>query len=212
MPLTITSCPPESMSCTHCIVDRRWGRFLYITIIKVSFCQNELSWIVSFYQIYVSWQKVDIKSTHNHQLSFTNNHASLCPLLSLHLFSTDSRPKWDKPTNEPCCLWKLFVFLLFKLLYQDNWQWAVRAAAAAASRLWKSSLRLPPIRAPYQTYLCQGNTIASPSCPGERWLYVGGIRYPKKNRASLGQEEAPAGRTCTPQGQPIASSTLTRSS
>jgi len=42
---------------------------------------------------------------------------------------------------------------------------------------------------------------------------VGGIRLQqKKNPASLGQEEAPAGRTCTQQGQPITYFTLVKNS
>ena len=32
-------------------------------------------------------------SAHTQQLRFTKNHASLCPLVPLYLFSTDSRPK-----------------------------------------------------------------------------------------------------------------------
>ena len=75
--------------------------------------------------------------------------------------------------------------------------------AATASRLWKSSLRLPQTRAPSQTYRFQETVTPPPSCPGEGWLYVGVIRLQKKNPASLGQEEAPAGRTCTPPGHPI---------
>ena len=84
--------------------------------------------------------------------------------------------------------------------------------AATASRLWKSSLRLPQTRAPSQTYRFQETVTPPPSCPGEGWLYVGGLRLPKKNPASLGKEEAPNGPTCTPQGHPIASFTLIKNS
>ena len=83
--------------------------------------------------------------------------------------------------------------------------------AATNSRLWKSSLRLPPTRARYQTYRDQDSAIASPSCPGEGWLYVEGSRLPK-NPASFGKEEAPAGPTCTPQGHPITSFTVIKNS
>ena len=78
--------------------------------------------------------------------------------------------------------------------------------------LLKSSLRLPQSRAPYQTYPCQGIIIPSLSCPRECWLYVGGLRLPKKTPASFGKEEAPAGRTCTPPGHHFTSLTLLKNS
>ena len=83
--------------------------------------------------------------------------------------------------------------------------------ATTTSRLWKSSLRLPQTRAPYQTYRDQGIFTASPAFLGEDSLYVGGGLVMKQNRASLGREEAPAGRTCTPPGHHFTSLTLTRS-
>ena len=70
-------------------------------------------------------------------------------------------------------------------------------AKTTPSPLLKSSLRLPPTRAPSQTYQDQDTVPAYPSFLGKGWLYVEG----KKNRASFGKEGAPAGRTCTPQGQ-----------
>jgi len=64
----------------------------------------------------------------------------------------------------------------------------------------------------YQTYHDKEPDIASPSCLGEGWLYVGGIHFRTKNPASFGHTEAPAGPTCTPQGHPITSFTLIKNS
>ena len=64
---------------------------------------------------------------------------------------------------------------------------------------------LPPPPAPSLTCQDQDMATASPSCLGGGLLCVGGSQPPKKNPASFGPTETPAGPTCTQQGHPITS-------
>ena len=99
-------------------------------------------------------------STHDHQLRFTNNHASLCPLLPLYLFSSDSRPKYDKRTNEHCCLCLLAKVICF-LIVQT---FASGQLIVGGSYGWASSDKLSSV----EIFPPPNDTCSVPSLPGPR--------------------------------------------